>query len=352
MSRPDAHERRSTRRPTDSSDDARPCQPAPHAAGGQPYAKERGKNNFGICDTGVSGRKGRRDACTTNHFSRVTKPGRLDGFTLIELLVVIAIIGMLIAMMLPAITSTREAARRMQCSRNLANIALALSDYEQAFEAFPAGTTDARGPIRSEPRGMHHNWLARLLPYMDKPAAYRRLDFTASVYADANAPIREMVFAAVTCPSDPDTLKQRSSSYAGSHHDTETAINEDNNGVFLLNRSIGHDELVDGLSQTLLVGEKLSMADDLGWLSGTRATLRNAGTQPASGMYPDLGSTADEGADPWSSPTFVGGFGSFHPTMINVVLADGSVQSLSRKTDLKVIRELANRADAQPLSWP
>src|SRR5436305_2007146 len=84
-------------------------------------------------------------------------------FTLVELLVVIAIIGVLIAMMLPAVQASRESARRTQCVANLSQVSVGLQNYEMAHERYPVGTIDAKGPIHSVAKGDHRNWVIELL---------------------------------------------------------------------------------------------------------------------------------------------------------------------------------------------
>ena len=98
-------------------------------------------------------------------------------FTLVELLVVIAIISILVALLLPAVNAAREAARRTQCKNNVAQLGLALHNYEMAHENLPPGVVNANGPIRSVPEGNHTSWTVQILPMIEEGAAYAAFDF-------------------------------------------------------------------------------------------------------------------------------------------------------------------------------
>jgi prepilin-type N-terminal cleavage/methylation domain-containing protein len=200
-----------------------------------------------------------------------------NGFTLVELLVVIAIIGVLVALLLPAVQAAREAARRAMCSNNLSQISLAVHNYEMAHGVYPPGTIDATGPITnsSATTGYHHNWVVQILPYIEQQNAWNSLDKKASIYHTKNAPVTGSMPKWLACPS---CGVQGSPCYAGCHHDKEKPIDAKDNGVFFLNSNIRYDDITDGSSHTLFIGEKLPDAWDLHWLSGTRATLRNTGT--------------------------------------------------------------------------
>lgn len=199
-------------------------------------------------------------------------------FTLVELLVVIAIIGILVAMLLPAVQAAREAARRSQCQHHLAQLIIAVNNYEMAHTAYPTGTIAAAGPVRSVPQGYHHGWTSQLLPYLEQGLTYRHVDRSVSVYDAQNAEVRAHNIGVFRCPSSwlggPGY-----SDYAGLQHDLEAPIDVANDGVFFLNSHIRYQDISDGSSQTFFIGEKLATAGDLGWMSGTRSILRNTGTR-------------------------------------------------------------------------
>jgi prepilin-type N-terminal cleavage/methylation domain-containing protein/prepilin-type processing-associated H-X9-DG protein len=221
------------------------------------------------------------------------------GFTLVELLVVIAIIGVLVALLLPAVQAAREAARRSSCANNVRQLIIALHDYEHAKEHFPAGSTNPTGPIKNLPQGDHMSWVARILPDLGEPARFRQIDFTVGAYHKLNNAMRQTTIPTIICPSwagDDGPI----SCYAGVHHDKEAPIDVDNNGVLFLNSKITFDDLKDGSAYTLFVGEKnTDPATDLGWMSGTPATLRNTGTAINASL------TAAANANNWGVPPWV-----------------------------------------------
>jgi prepilin-type N-terminal cleavage/methylation domain-containing protein/prepilin-type processing-associated H-X9-DG protein len=199
------------------------------------------------------------------------------GFTLVELLVVIAIIGVLVALLLPAIQAAREAARRSSCLNSLRQIALALNHYEFAQETLPPGVTNPTGPVRNLPEGNHISWIAQILPELGEPARYRQLDLAAGAYHKRNDPVRQAPFPLLMCPSF-SGFDAPWSCYAGVHHHVEAPIDADNTGVLFLNSRVMLEDIKDGVSHQIVVGEKLPRGyQDLGWLSGTPATLRNTG---------------------------------------------------------------------------
>lgn len=199
------------------------------------------------------------------------------GFTLVELLVTIAIIGVIVALILPAVQSARESARRATCASHLTQLIIGIHQYEQSQLVYPPGTLNDKSPIDNLPNGNHLTWIAHVLPYRDQQIVYKNIDQSVSVYDAKNATARSHPPKFVSCPSSP-TAFNGYSDFAAAHHDQESPIDEKNNGVFFLNSKLGYDDLEDGASATLFLGEKMTDAFDLGWLSGTRATLRNGGT--------------------------------------------------------------------------
>ena len=159
------------------------------------------------------------------------------GHLYFEILAVISLLGILVSMLLPAVQSAGEAARRLNCSRQLSQLALAVQGYESAFGVYPPGSIDRRGPILSTSQGYHHNWIAQLLPYLEKRTAYRHIDRSVGVYHVKNQPVRRHEIKLLRCPSS-GVIGPGYSDYAGVHNDIETPIDVDNNGVFVLNSHV------------------------------------------------------------------------------------------------------------------
>jgi len=288
---------------------------------------------------------------------RVTQPrGSRRAFTLVELLVVIAIIGVLVALLLPAVQAAREAARRVSCLNNVMQVGLSLHSYEFHHETLPAGVTNPDGPIRNEPQGIHVSWIVKVLPYMEQNPLYRKFDQGAGAYADVNAPLRAAQIRALQCasygmPSMNEAETIAFSNYAGCHHDREAPIDKDNYGLLFLNSQVRFSQIYDGSSQTLIVGEVINSPQGLGWASGTRATLRNTGAIEVGRSY--LGQAQEKNDEKEKAGSlYVGGFGSHHPAGTNVGLADGSVRFLSERTAPEVLRLLGNRADGEIIFKP
>jgi len=272
---------------------------------------------------------------------------RRRGFNFIELLIVIAIIAILIALLIPALGQAREAARRAVCKNNIAQLALALQNYEMAFGMLPPGTTNAKGPIVNQPSSdaSHISWTVRILPYIELKNVYNHFDFTAGVYDPRNLAPQQRRLEVFLCPSDgtpPQLAGLRfATNYAGVHSSHVAPIDVDNDGLLFLNSSVRFAEIFDGASHTVLVGEKTRPAEVWGWASGTRDTLRNSGFLSNGMLYTGL---SDEDSmtettrrklaaslPPGKTPAQMlpGGFGSNHRGGFQAGMADGSVRYLS-----------------------
>ncbi len=273
------------------------------------------------------------------------------GFTLVELLVVIAIIGILISLLIPAVQAARESSRRTTCVQNLAKIGVGLQSYEDANNVYPSGTINADGPIHNRPQGKAVSWLVQILPYLDEEVTYKHFDLNAGAYDPKNAPVRALQVAGFICPSEPDATLQGIgvSCYAACSNDVEAPINTDNHGVFFLNSKITPKDISDGLAYTLFVSEKRVEAGDLGWVSGTRATLRTTGTLLNQTTFDRKGEKLPAPRKPAAaaSDLYVGGFGSGHVTGTHMLFGDGAVRYVDNAVSARVLRQLGNRADGE-----
>ena len=156
-----------------------------------------------------------------------------------------------------------------------------------------------------------------------------------------------MVMPTLACPSDWQRMLSQGNqtlamnNYAASFGGEDVPIDAKNNGVMFLNSSIGFRQIRDGASNTLMVGEKcvIEDANELGWMSGTKSTLRNTGIAINRGW--DVGGSAPP------DDTSTSGFSSYHTGGSQFVLADGSVRFISENVNLSLYANLGNRADME-----
>ncbi len=207
------------------------------------------------------------------------------------------------------------------------------------------------------------SWTVQILPHLQLKPAYRHIDFTKSVYAVENAAVRATHIGAWICPASNIGLPTGSnaSTYCGVHNDFETPIDVQQNGVLFLNSAVRLDQVTDGLSHTILVGERGGqLASPLGWMSGTRATLCNGVLwmnkykpseipryQAHTATHGSALSIQQELSTLISVKEFVGGFSSNHGIGHNAVLGDGSVRFLSNTITASTLRNLTHRSDGE-----
>lgn len=200
---------------------------------------------------------------------------RWKGFTLVELLVVIAIIGILVALLLPAVQAAREAARRMQCSNNLHQIGIALHNYHDTHKAFPMAAIwkrvfDVNGPTVAFTNGDQRNftWQALLLPFMEAGTTQAQINFSLPLYqqpitiGSTTVPAESLKIGSLQCPSDPGFQGGRNphnlgwTNYAGAEgYDWWYRGNHPLSGVFNLGVSVQIRDITDGTSNTIAVME-------------------------------------------------------------------------------------------------
>jgi prepilin-type N-terminal cleavage/methylation domain-containing protein len=189
-------------------------------------------------------------------FVKTTSRGRLRaaGFTLVELLVVIAIIGVLVALLLPAVQAAREAARRASCSNNLRQLGIALHNYHDTLGSLP---------VARNPWPLVHSALARLLPYTEQENLQRLVDFTVPLSHANNQAATQVPVKLFVCPSDVGSGRVPGSIHAGTNYVVSNGsgtvafgLIASGDGLFTQS-ALGFRDAIDGLSNTAAISESI-----------------------------------------------------------------------------------------------
>lgn len=287
---------------------------------------------------------------------------RASGFTLIELLVVIAVIGILIALLLPAVQSAREAARRSQCQNNMKQIGVALHNYEESNRCFPMG---------SYVQTFSWGSLASLLPYMEQQAIFKGIDFkptdccawTKLMQTTGKAEPSSVRIPAYTCPSDPSSGKSLLSgptgplpasadcgrlypgNYLGVSGDTgigfpacyfSITATTKGTGMMFTRSSTRLSQVLDGTSQTLFFGER-GLPNDLGW-----GWVMCGGSECEQYLSTQFGLVGPHD-QPTNSVT-VSDYWSWHPGGVYFLMVDGSVRFLNLTTSFQTLKALSTKS--------
>ena len=203
------------------------------------------------------------------------RAGQSRGFTLIELLVVIAIIGVLIALLLPAVQSAREAARRAQCTNNLKQIGLAMHNYHGAVGTFPQGATATNNTVNGCVAWMGWSAHALMFNYIEAGPLYNAInfDFDPLQHRFPNTTVRSTRVASLLCPSDGEAGRTFINNYYASTGTTTSSVGHFNGGLcrdngakstglFSYTVSYGLQDVRDGSSNTVAFSEGLVGSDE------------------------------------------------------------------------------------------
>ncbi len=254
-------------------------------------------------------------------------PETRRAFTLVELLVVIAIIAVLIALLLPAVQAAREAARRIQCVSNLKQIGIALHGYHDAHNTFPSGGWIAL-PGQPATQNMNTGWSASVLPWLEQRVLFDGLNLSLPYGDPTNSTNGHTVLSIYLCPSEPrisfwnrdvgGIFDYADGDYGGMYGPRGLAFPSDANnpprGPVIFNQPVSLAQILDGASQTLMVGEDPEAIHAL-WISGHNIF--------------------DECCPINARPPLEYGeeLTSQHPGGVNVLFGDGSVHFLKNSTN-------------------
>jgi prepilin-type N-terminal cleavage/methylation domain-containing protein/prepilin-type processing-associated H-X9-DG protein len=297
---------------------------------------------------------------------RTVRARNLAGFTLVELLVVIVIIGILIGLLLPAVQAAREAARRVQCASMLKQIGIAMHSHVEALRMLPYGYRFI-GVGGTDRDGAQATWITKLLPYLEQENLYNTIDwekgFGQPVGNDGhpNNFLSKKMIPMLACPSNSAVDSWNGyfsrSSYVANNGIGPLTENEENDlplkregGVFYINSNKRFSAIVDGLSNTAMASEIITVqgSDSRGIMHYPEGPLYQHNRTPNS-TVPDqlrgiwmgfpwcvdtLKAPCIETFGSWSERDLIMSARSHHPGGVNLLLCDGSVHFVADSIDL------------------
>jgi prepilin-type processing-associated H-X9-DG protein/prepilin-type N-terminal cleavage/methylation domain-containing protein len=297
---------------------------------------------------------------------------RARGFTLIELLVIISIIGLLIALLLPAVQAAREAARRAQCVNNLKQLGLALHNYDGSHQTFPSGYV-SNFNATGDDTGPGWGWAPMLLPQFEQGPLYNATNFNLAIEDPSNLTSRLPLVNNFLCPSDrvevywavnrdaatgaprQNICQVAPSNYVAMYGNGEPGPGGD--GLFFRNSKVSLRDITDGTAQTIALGERSHRLGEATWVgSVTNAIMFPTDnddigryrTETSSGMV--LGHVG-EGVGPGDRRGDVNQFFSVHSGGgVNFLFADGHVSFLKSTMNYQTYKALATRAGGEVVS--
>jgi prepilin-type N-terminal cleavage/methylation domain-containing protein/prepilin-type processing-associated H-X9-DG protein len=311
---------------------------------------------------------------------RALRSRRRGGFTLVEMLVMMAIIGVLAALLAPAVQMAREAGRRTECSNNLKQIGIALHAFHEARKRFPCGIYRAPGVLTQEGLSVH----AQILPYMEEENAQAKMNLKAGYLDPTNDEARAFYIGTFNCPSDSDLLPAllggRNNYYA--NHGTSILFGTPvpglppPDGVFFVDSKIGFQDIKDGATYTACFSEKMKGDGTNAQVSAETDTFR-PGTAPSTADQAvadceavDVTDVSNQGVSNVGAPWMFGHHSttvyyhvarpnerscmfaparsmttanSAHPGGVNMLLCDGAVRFVEDEIDLEIWRALGTR---------
>jgi prepilin-type processing-associated H-X9-DG protein len=277
---------------------------------------------------------------------------RATGVTLVELLVVIAIIGFLTALMLPAVQTARESARRAQCQSNLRQLGIAMALHANAKGTFPVGCLGYRNDFKVEPPVIARfiAWNVWLLPFIEEEAVFEAIDTSVPSYNAINKPAAATIIPAFLCPStEQPELRNKESAWKGSAFTdyggiygvegpsrvrgdigAVQTIADGSLGVLLYEEPVAPREVVDGLTKTACIAETVVRREtECEWINGQNIF-------------------AHEESTPMNVERSAGGeIGSPHPGGSSLAFCDGHVEFVAESIEQAVLNAMLTKAGGE-----